>query len=51
MTVEQAATKWNISKRRVQVLCAEGRVDGAKKFGKSWAIPQHTSKPKDERTK
>ncbi len=33
MTVETAAEVWGISKRRVQVLCASRRVDGAIKHG------------------
>lgn len=49
ITVEQAADKWDISKRRVQKLCSEGRISGVKKFGKNWAIPKDTQKPKDER--
>ena len=31
ITVDEAAKKWGISKRRVQLLCSEGRVDGASK--------------------
>ena len=33
MTAAQAAEKWNISQRRVQVLCAEGRLSGVFKLG------------------
>lgn len=50
MTVEQAAEKWGISKRRVQKLCAEDRVPFAHRFGKSWAIPQDAQKTKDGRS-
>lgn len=49
ITVEHAADRWDISKRRVQKLCAEGRISGVKKFGKNWAIPKEAQKPKDER--
>lgn len=45
MTVETAAEVWGISKRRVQVLCASGRIDGAIKHGGVWAIPKTTTKP------
>ena len=45
------ATKWEISSRRVQVLCAEGRLNGAVKFGRQWAIPVETTKPEDARIK
>lgn len=29
----------------MQQLCTQGRVPGAQKFGKSWAIPADTEKP------
>ena len=51
MTVLQASEKWQISRRRVITLCQENRIEGAVKFGKSWAIPVNTEKPKDERIK
>ncbi len=40
ITVKEAASKWNISERRVQKLCSDGRVKGAYKFGASWMIPK-----------
>ena len=49
MTASQAAKKWGISQRRVQILCAEGRVPGVFKLGEAWAIPTHVEKPKDPR--
>ena len=47
ITVQQAAKKWKISDRLVQKYCAEGRIDGIRKFGKSWVIPSSTVKPRD----
>ena len=41
--------KWKISERLVQKYCAEGRVDGVRKFGKSWVIPSGAVKPRDPR--
>lgn len=38
MTIKQAAQKWGIGERRINTLCQEGRIEGAAKFGKSWAI-------------
>ena len=29
---------WNISTRRIGVLCTEGRIDGAIKKGKMWSV-------------
>ena len=39
ITASQAAEKWGVSPRRVQILCNNGRVKGAYKFGKQWMIP------------
>lgn len=39
ITVKEAANKWNVSERRVQKLCSDGRIRGAYKFGVSWMIP------------
>ena len=50
-TASQMSKKWNISQRRVQILCAEGRVPGAFKLGETWAIPAETPKPEDKRQK
>ena len=51
ITAQQASKKWNISQRRVQVLCAEGRIPGAFKLGEMWAIPSSIQKPEDKRRK
>lgn len=49
MTVKEAAEKWGLSVRRVQLLCVEGRIGGAMKYASVWAIPKDAEKPKDER--
>lgn len=51
MTASQAAKLWNISQRRVQILCSEGRIPGVFKLGDAWAIPADSSKPSDSRQK
>lgn len=51
MTANHAAKKWQISQRRVQVLCSEGRIPGVFKLGEAWAIPSNTEKPEDKRRK
>ena len=51
MTARQAAKKWNVSQRRVQILCSEGRIPGVFKLGEAWAIPADTQKPEDKRRK
>lgn len=45
MTAKEAAEKWGITQRRVQALCAEGRIKGAERLGKIWVIPVGTRKP------
>ena len=45
LTVRETAETWNLSLRTVQQLCAQGRIPGAKKFGKFWAIPAGAAKP------
>jgi hypothetical protein len=51
MTASQAAGKWKISQRRVQILCSEGRIKGVFKLGENWAIPEESEKPADGRIK
>ena len=48
---EKAAEKWNLSVRRVQTICNEGMIEGAMKFGNTWAIPKNAVKPADKRIK
>lgn len=45
----EMAKKWGISKRRVQIFCAQGRVQGAMKVGQFWIIPSSAAKPTDPR--
>lgn len=45
ITAVDAANKWGVSTRRVQVLCNEGRIIGAKKHGNVWFIPHNSEKP------
>ena len=39
LTIKEVANKWDITPRRVQILCAEGLIPGAAKFANAWAIP------------
>ncbi len=50
MSAKEAAEKWNISQRRVSVLCSENRIDGAMMVGNMWIIPANAAKPIDKRT-
>ena len=49
MTVQEAAKLWNISERRVQILCSENRIDGVVHLSRVWLIPRNAKKPADER--
>ena len=51
MTIQEAAKKWCISERRIQTLCVDGRLKGAIKFVRQWAIPSELEKPMDARIK
>lgn len=49
MTVSQAAEKWNISTRRVRLLCEKGEIEGVIRRGILYLIPADTEKPIDKR--
>lgn len=51
MSTKEAASLWNISDRQVSKLCGEGKIKGAVKKGRTWAIPFGTEKPTDGRIK
>jgi len=51
LCIEKIADKWGMSKRSVQLLCAGGRIEGAKKFGRSWMIPEDAKRPLDGRSR
>ena len=40
ITVKEMSKKWNLSERRIQMLCNDNRVAGAVRFGKAWMIPE-----------
>lgn len=47
--VSKAAEKWGLSARRVRLLCAEGKIEGAVQQGKLYFIPENAQKPADGR--
>lgn len=51
MSCPEAAKKWGISERRVQILCRDNRIPGVSKLGYMWLIPKDAEKPIDGRTK
>lgn len=50
ITVKQAAEKWGIGVRRVQILCSQDRIKGAYRFGKSYMIPSDAILPNARRS-
>lgn len=51
ISVSDAAAKFDLSKRRVQILCEQGRISGAKMVSGVWIIPSSAEKPRDGRKK
>ena len=49
VTIKEVAEKWNITPRMVQKMCSDGKIPGASKFGRDWAIPKNAVRPPDGR--
>ena len=49
LTTSEVAEIWGITRRRVNVLCNEGRIEGVIQKGKIWLIPNSALKPEDGR--
>jgi len=45
ISVQEAAEKWNVTPRQVQILCKEGRIKGAEMMSRIWVIPVDAKKP------
>lgn len=50
-TIREVAQDWGVTQRRVQILCSDGKIPGATKFGRVWAIPAGIERPDDGRVK
>lgn len=51
LTTVEMSEKWNITSRRIGVLCAEGRIEGVIKKGKTWLLSADAEKPADAQYK
>jgi len=51
ITVRDAAEKWGVTPRQVQILCKENRIEGAIRMSRIWIIPENASKPTDSKRK
>ena len=49
LTIKEVAEKWGVTRRRVQTLCSQGKIEGATRFGNVWAIPENVIRPVDNR--
>ena len=46
MTVAEAAKKWGMTPRNVQIHCEKGNIPGTTLFGKAWRIPADAERPR-----
>ena len=44
ITAQEAAKKWGVTSRQVQILCKENRVPGASRMSRIWIIPGDAQK-------
>lgn len=49
MTAHEAAEKWGVTPRQVQILCKENRIIGAMRMSRIWIIPENAEKPTGEK--
>lgn len=45
ITVQEAAEKWGVTPRQVQILCKENRITGAMRMSRIWIIQDDAEKP------
>ena len=49
LTTSEMAKKWNISRRRVSLLCSQNRIEGAVLMENVWLIQDNAKKTEDPR--
>lgn len=49
ITTREAANRWGVTERRVQVMCKQGKIPGVFRLGWAWAIPKDAPKPGNRR--
>lgn len=45
MTVQQAAAKWDVTPRQIQLWCKTGKLIGAQKWNRDWVISENVERP------
>jgi len=51
ITAQEAADKWGVTVRQVQILCKENRIKGAARMSRIWIIPENAQKPTNDKRK
>ena len=49
ITVQEAAEKWGVTPRQVQILCKTNQIPGATRLSRIWIIPEKAEKPTNEK--
>ena len=49
ITVQEAAERWGVTPRQVQILCKENRIAGATRMSRIWIIPENAEKPTNDK--
>lgn len=49
--VQEAADKWGITPRQVQILCNSSRIQGVTCMSRIWIIPEDAEKPTNDKRK
>lgn len=49
VSAKDKAEEWQISLRRVQKFCEQGRIGSVQRLGKIWLIPKNAERPVDLR--
>ena len=49
LTIKGNTEKWEVTRRRLQILCSQGKIERATRLGNVWAIPEDVIRPVDNR--
>ena len=49
ITVQEAAEKWGVTPRQVQILCKENHIKEDMRMSRIWIIPENANKPTGEK--
>lgn len=50
-TISEISEEWKLKPRTIQIMCAQGKLEGTTKAGNVWLIPNYTENPVDLRIK